>query len=563
MKHKYRLIGINDYSNPVTTILINRQIIEPDTYINLNDSCIHSYNLLENMSEAVSLVGKHLNDNVHIIVDSDVDGYTSAACVYKYFKDNFNITCTYSLHSGKQHGLSSEVSIPDSVKLVIIPDAGTNNTEQCKVLVHKGIDVLILDHHEQEIDNPYACIVNNQCCDYPNKDFCGVGIVYKFLQALDEEYWNEDADKYLDLVALGNISDCMDMRSYETKRLVDKGLSKIRNKLFLKIIEEQSYSINDDININNIQFYITPLLNALIRVGTQEEKELLFRAFIEDESETFSYKKRGESSPHNEDIYSRAVRFCKSAKAKQGRMVDKQLPDICERIESKGKQNNSLIVMNVTDIIDPVLTGVVAIKVAEKYSRPTLLLRKNGEVFSGSARCPNHCPIYNFKDVINSLNSFEFAQGHQGAFGVQIKGSNVNNAIEQFNKYVSDNRISLENCYLVDFEIEYTDFDIGLFQQIYECKQYYGNGIEEAYILIKNVPFLKDFIEVKGANQNTWSIACDNGIEIIKFKCPEDDEMINYNKNNGMLNLIGKCSMNIYNGVKKPQIIIEDYEVIT
>ena len=43
--------------------------------------------------------------------------------------------------------------------------------------------------------------------------------------------------------------------------------------------------------INNIQFYITPLLNALIRVGTQKEKELLFRAFIEDESETFSYKK--------------------------------------------------------------------------------------------------------------------------------------------------------------------------------------------------------------------------------------------------------------------------------
>ena len=55
------------------------------------------------------------------------------------------------------------------------------------------------------------------------------------------------------LVALSNIADCMDIQE-QTKQLIDKGLSKIRNKLFKALIEKQSYSINNNIIISNIQF---------------------------------------------------------------------------------------------------------------------------------------------------------------------------------------------------------------------------------------------------------------------------------------------------------------------
>ena len=80
-------------------------------------------------------------------------------------------------------------------------------------------------HHEKEENNPYALIVNNQMSnDYSNKNLCGAGVVYRFLQALDEENWNEFADDYLDLCALANISDVMDMRSFETRYLTDMGL---------------------------------------------------------------------------------------------------------------------------------------------------------------------------------------------------------------------------------------------------------------------------------------------------------------------------------------------------
>ena len=103
-----------------------------------------------------------------------------------------------------------------------------------EVAKDKGIDIIVLDHHEREEDNPYALIVNNQCSkDYPNKQLCGGGIVYRWLQALDDYYWNEFADDYLDLVAFSNISDVMDLREYETRYLVDCGLLNIKNK-FLK-----------------------------------------------------------------------------------------------------------------------------------------------------------------------------------------------------------------------------------------------------------------------------------------------------------------------------------------
>ena len=205
---------------------------------------------------------KHFNnkDKIEILVDEDPDGFCSAAMIYSYIKkmdDNYPVE--YILHTrAKAHGLDDDIVIPDDTKLLVIPDAGTNDTEQCQELSEKGIDVLILDHHESEEKNPYALIVNNQMSkNYSNKDFCGAGVVYKFLQALDTETWNEFADDYLDLCALANISDVMDMRSFETRYITNLGLLNIKNKCFQSLIKAQDYSMNGKVNIHNIQWYIT------------------------------------------------------------------------------------------------------------------------------------------------------------------------------------------------------------------------------------------------------------------------------------------------------------------
>ena len=231
---KYKLYKNSNNANVKIRVLENRGIKDVNRYLNLSDNEIIDYSLLSNMSVAVECFAKHFNNKspIAILVDSDVDGYCSAAMMYLYIKKlDSNYPVSYILHKkAKAHGLSEDVIIPENTKLLIIPDASTNDYKECQKIKEQGIDIIILDHHEKEFDNPNAIIVNNQTSEkYENKDFSGAGIVYKFLLALDSELWVEYADEFLDLCAWANISDDMDMRSYETKHIVDKGLNNIQN----------------------------------------------------------------------------------------------------------------------------------------------------------------------------------------------------------------------------------------------------------------------------------------------------------------------------------------------
>lgn len=573
----YKLIknSLNDIDNPKQTILLNRGIENWKQYLNLNEDCIHDFNLLKNIDKAVSCFIKHIENKsrIHIIVDSDVDGYTSASMVYRYIKQlGEDINVTYSLHTKKQHGISEDIEIPKDCELLIIPDAGSNDIEQCKELTEKGIDVIILDHHICDKQNDFAIVVNNQMCDYPNKNFCGAGIVYKFLKAVDEELWEDYADKMLDIVALGNISDVMDIRECETRYYVDLGLSKIRSKLFKALIEKQSYSMNGIVNITSVQFYVTPILNSMIRVGSAEDKDLLFRAFIETD-EVFKYKKRGETEESDEEIYTRAARLCYNAKNRQGKEVQKGVDAIDELIQEKEIYKDKVMFINVSDILGETLTGLVAIKIAEKYNRPCLLLRRqkvreDGSLYyGGSCRNFDNSPIESLKDFLDSTGTFEFVQGHDNAAGISIPRENVTKSIELCNEKLAD--VDFQKCFNVDFDMECDDLSVAFIKAIDEMKDIFGQGIKEPLVHIKNIPIWSENFFVMGKNSNSWKVINDEGYAFVKFNVDVDkDEVLQiYNSNLdreeeyslGSIDVVGTVSINNYNNILTPQIIIKDY----
>lgn len=566
---------MNDIDNPKQTILLNRGIENWKQYLNLSEDCTHDFNLLDNIDKAVSCFINHIENKsrIHIIVDSDVDGYTSASMVYRYIKHlGEDINVTYSLHTKKQHGISEDVEIPDNCELLIVPDAGSNDIEQCNELTKKGIDVIILDHHICDKQNDFAIVVNNQMCNYPNKNFCGAGIVYKFIKAVDEELWEDYADKMLDIVALGNISDVMDMRECETRYYVDLGLTKIRSKLFKALIEKQSYSMNGVVNITSVQFYVTPILNAMIRVGSAEDKDLLFRAFIETD-EVFKYKKRGETEESDEDIYTRAARLCYNAKNRQGKDVQKGVDAIDEVIKEKEIYKDKVMFINVSDILGETLTGLVAIKIAEKYNRPCLLLRRqkareDGSLYyGGSCRNFDNSPIESLKDFLDSTGTFEFVQGHDNAAGISIQRENVAKSIEMCNERLSD--IDFQKCFNVDFDINASDLSVGFIKAIDEMKDIFGQGIKEPLVHIKNIPIWSESFFVMGKNSNSWKVINDEGYAFVKFNVDVDkDEVLQiYNSNLdreeeyslGSIDVVGTVSINNYNNILTPQIIIKDY----
>lgn len=579
MQYKLFKNSDNNTSNVIAEVLKNRGIEDYEKYLHLDESVIIPYQNLDNIENAVELFMKHFNqkNKIGILVDSDPDGFCSAAMMYSYVKRmDIEYPVNYILHTrAKSHGLGDDVTISDDTKLLIIPDAGTNDTDACRELKDKGVDILILDHHEVEEENPYAVIVNNQISEnYSNKDFCGAGIVYKFLQALDAETWNEFADDYLDLCALANISDVMDMRSFETRYLTNIGLLNITNKCLLAFIKAQDYSMNGKVNIHNIQWYITPILNACIRVGSYEEKELLFRAFIEQD-EFFEYKKRATKNKPaeiiQESIYDRATRLCKNAKSRQDKMREKGVQAISDVVK-KLPIDDKVIMIDVTEILDEGLTGVVAIKIAELFNKPCILLKKHFDnkhkviVYGGSARNIDHSPIESFKDVVNRTDIIN-GKGHANAFGiVNLPLDSKEKAMNAINDILKDTEY--DSTYQVDFILDTNHVSIPLIIKLSELEDIICQGIDEPLLAIENISLSRDCFEIFGKNEDTISFTL-NDIKYIQFKCKEGNSLYDFLQNawssddTVTFNLVGKPTINEYNGVRTPQVIIEDVDVIS
>lgn len=574
---RYKLIegSLNDEHNVEATILKNRGIKNINRFLAPGESDTYPYSMLDNIDEAVKCAEKHIQnkDRIHILIDCDVDGYAAGSMVYRAFKKiDPNLNITYSLHTKKQHGLSKDITIPDDCNLLIIPDAGSNDVEQCRELKNKGMDIIILDHHICDVENDYAIVVNNQMCRYPNKNFCGAGIVYKFLEALDEELWEDTASGMLDMCALANISDVMDMREPETRYYVLRGLTKIRSKLFKALIDKQSYSMNGIVNITSVQFYITPVLNAMIRIGDQDEKDLLFRAFIETD-EVFKYKKRGETEEVDESIYDRAARLCSNAKARQTKEVTKEVIEVERLISDKRLDENKAIFANVTGILGETLTGLVAIKIAEKYNLPTLLLRRqapreNGELFyGGSCRNFDNSPIESLKKELLNTGLFEFVQGHDNAAGFSIARENVQAAISCINNNWKD--IDFQAIWQVDFDKNAEDVDVAFIKAIDDMKDMFGQGVKEPLVHISHIPVYKESTIIMGKNLNTWKTIYNDELAFVMFSVDRDkDQIIQEYENEeetfdsllGYMDVVGKATLNNYKGILTPQIIVKDYE---
>lgn len=580
---KYRLYenGTNDTSNVVMEVLKNRGVCDCNEYLNLTDKVVLPYSYLNNMDEAVDLFINHFErkSKIGVLVDEDVDGFCSASEMYLYIKRlDSDYPVNYIMHqSAKAHGLSDDIELPDDIELLIIPDAGTNDVEQCKKLNENGIDILILDHHESEKDNPFALIVNNQMSErYDNKSLCGAGVVYKFLKALDDRLWNEYADDFLDLFALGNISDVMDMRSYETRYLTDLGLKNIQNKFLKALIKAQEYSMNDIVNIHNIQWYITPVINAIIRIGSIEEKELVFRAFIE-EDEFFEYKKRAtKNNPAQtiqESIYDRAARFCKNSKQRQDKLRDKGLEKLSNQAKKfcKNSDETKILLVDTTDVLHEGLTGVVAIKMAESFNKPVILLKRHRnergeEVYGGSARNMNNSPIENLKDVINSTNVIK-GQGHANAFGiVDLPIDKKEEATRILNDILKD--VEYDATYLVDYIFDIYEVDVNTIMQLSVFDNIICQGIEEPKIAVENIKLSRSEFEIFGKKEDTISFTY-NGIKYVQFKCKEGNQLYDFLQNawddneTVTFNIVGKPSINEYNGIRTPQVIILDNDIIS
>lgn len=554
----------------VEQVLANRGIAPENVehYLNTTDEDILSPMLIMNIEEGVKVLIKHIaqGDKVLIQIDSDCDGYTSAAALINYLNRLFpgfvQTNVYYRIHTGKQHGILLE-TIPDDVKLVIAPDSSSNDYEVHQQLKSKGVDVLVIDHHEADKISENAVIINNQLCDYPTKSLSGVGMVYKFCSYMDELLNVDYADDYLDLVALGMVADMMDLRDFETRHLITRGLENIRNPYFKGMVDKQAYSLKDGISPIGVAFYIAPYVNATIRMGTQEEKLMLFESMLDYRGyELVPSTKRGCKS-QTETRVEQACRNCTNIKNRQTKARDAALENIERIIKEKNLLENKILAIKLdTFMADRNLTGLIANQLMAKYQRPVLLLNKTADGWEGSGRGYDKSKFDNLREFLKESGMTMYAEGHANALGVGITDEEFKAFIEYSNRELAE--FDFTPCYKVDFIFNGNDFRGTDIVEIAELKSLWGQGVDEPLVAIEHINVYAGNVVLMSPDKSpTLKITLPNGTSLIKFKssqeeyqelCPETGCVT--------INIVGKCERNIWNGTITPQIIIEDYEII-
>lgn len=561
----------------VEQVFVNRGIPanEVNHYLNTSVADVIDPAIITNIEAGAKMLVSHIaqGNKVLVQIDSDCDGFTSAAVLINYLNCLFpgfvQNNVFYRPHTNKAHGIIPE-TIPDDVKLVIAPDSSSNEFDIHKELHDRGVDVLVIDHHNTTHYSEYACVINNQMDGYPTKSLSGVGMVYKFCSYLDSLLHVDYADQYLDLVALGILADVMDLRDFETRYLVDTGLTNVRNPFLRGMVAKQDFQLKGKLTPHGVSFYIAPGVNAITRVGTVEEKLMLFESMLEFRAyEQIPSTKRG-CKGQMETRVEQACRNCTNIRNRQNKARDASLEIIERIIEEKNLLENQVLAVKLEgkNESNRNITGLIANQIMGKYQRPVLILNRTVHdedpdnvyiTWDGSGRNANGTDLTNFQEFLNESGYFEFAEGHDNAFGVSIRDEYFNDFIKYANEKLKD----------VDFSPKYTPDVIYFANMVHgseilklaDLGHIWGQGVEEPTVVITDVKVDKNNLNLFGSTLKI-ALPSDEGISLVKFRSSNEEYESLYSELGCVtINVVGKCSRNT-GWDDKPQIIIDDYEIV-
>lgn len=580
MNIKLRSKPDRDFS-AFTQILVNRGILNLKEYLNTGIENINPPEAFgqEILSKASRMLITHIskNDKTLVIIDADCDGFTSSALLINYLYDCFpsfvENHLEYFIHDGKQHGLADAMDFiyDGDFKFVIVPDAGSNDYDQHLELSKNGIDILILDHHEAEEMPTHAITINNQLSNYPNKELSGVGVVFQFCRYLDKLGGNNYAMQYIDLAALGNMGDMMSMKSPETKAIIFEGFKEknIHNPFIYEMAQKNAFPLSKSdykpSSYNNLQFspmgaafFIVPFVNAIVRSGTYDEKNLIFNSMLKNKAfNMIPSNKRGHKLGEQERLVDQAIRTCTNVKNRQTRAEEAGL----ELLEGLIKKNNMmehkvLLFLLEPGEVDKNIAGLIANKFMAKYQRPCCILTRGEDMYQGSARGYEGSGITNFKDICAAAPGVEYAIGHQGAFGLGLCVDSVNEYLAYTDEVLKN--MSSEPSYFVDYIWDYDYIDGDKILEIADMNDYWGKDIDRALVYIKNIPVNSNTFKVM--KSNTLKYVCPKA-DIIQFGAT-DEEVEELSTGSHKINAVCKCAKNEWNFQIDPQLIMVDYEIV-
>ena len=571
-------------NNVVENVLINSGIDNIDLFLEPNSSTQSSLDSFTNLEEAAKQIIAFIatNKNITVLVDSDADGYTSSALTVNIIKDIINTfesesEVNYLVHEGKFHGLTNSVmdNIQDvDTDLLIIPDAASNDIDNLLTLSTANYNILVIDHHEIE-DETYidmienVTVVNNQRSDNKevSKWLTGVGMVYKVFEKVYELIETSDEKlkpltDYLDLVSIGQIGDASDLSENEIRYLVFEGLKNIQNPFVKSVLDVKSIDTEKEIAPVDMSFSIIPIINAVTRIGTLEERKNLFESLLitdkENENTTMTKRKLNKETRKYEHVDFEVVETQKRAD-EIARIKSKQDSYVKKKMESlEGQTDTSKAVLLYIDDnfeSEKSVSGLVATKLSRKYDKPTLVLTydEDRNVYFGSVRGIEKV-FESFKEWCNETELFNFAQGHANAFGVEIKKDNLSKLIDKISKEKTSKDFTYEVDKLYINETNKNDVDL-----LIKYKNIVGGKVEPITLGFKDLTVQRKNIYIKNKTVS-FNVS---GCSFISWGTSDEviDAIQTGFTDSVSINMVCEPFESNFNGKKQNKLIIKDIEV--
>ena len=447
-----KLIEKMNISAPLALIMAKRGIKEEDArhFFHPQLTELHDPFLMKDMDKAVERLNEAMGRKERIMVygDYDVDGCTDVALVYKFLQQYYsNIDYYIPDRYDEGYGVSRkgiEYANETGVKLIIILDCGIKAIEEIQYAKELGIDFIICDHHVPDDEMPSAvAILNPKRNDdsYPFKHLCGCGVGFKLMQAFAKSNGIPFSMliPLLDFCAVSIAADIVPVTG-ENRIIAYHGLKQLNQNpnIGLKAIIDICGLSGRTLSMTDIVFKIGPRINASGRMENGRESVDLL---VEKDFAT-ALSKAKHINEYNE----------------QRKDIDKQMTEEANQIVSRleSQQKHSSIVLYDENWKKGVI-GIVASRLTEIYVRPTVVLTKDGDIATGSARSVAGFDIYSaIKSCRDILMNFG---GHTYAAGLTLRWDDVKIFRERFQKYVDEHILPehTEAALNIDAVIDFKD----------------------------------------------------------------------------------------------------------
>lgn len=547
-EHEKELSRKLGFTSLFTTLCLQRGLEteeEIQHFLKPDETWIHDPFLMHDMDKAVSRIMEAIEKGELITIygDYDADGVTSTAVLKEAIEMiggevNFYIPNRFSDGYGP-NTQAFEKLIEAGTGLIVTCDNGVSGHEAIAKANELGIDVVITDHHELPAILPAAYAIvhpRHPNGHYPFKDLAGVGVAFKLATALLGEVPLE----LLDLVAVGTVADLVSLLG-ENRALVMQGIAVLREsqRVGLAALCKVAGAKQSEVDEETIGFILAPRLNAIGRLGEAAPAVELLTTFDEAEANSL------------------AQLINEKNKERQA-LVSTITAEAFDMIE-KNDANPHVYVLAKEGWHEGVL-GIVASKVVGKTGKPAIVLnmdRTNGTA-KGSGRSVSAYHLYEaLEDVSHLTTNFG---GHHMAAGLTLPVENIGAIQTELNAFLLQSGLAeqLTEEIVVDERLTIAESSVESIEELQKLAPF-GTDNPKPVFLFENVK-AQDVRRIGGDNAHLKLKIMDEAasLDVIGFQFGPVAAEIGADAE---LSIVGQLSINEWNGLRKPQLMIEDLAI--